>query len=461
MTASVLSFLETYFTPLVICTSDVLFLLCLCGFAPAKKEAPRSAATILKDTAVLLLLISLMVYTQHASTYGSNLTYYFYTFVEIVSLFLAVLLVCGYRAGRAIYFVVVYYIICDSIVYFYMFFLRKVFGIDYMVFGPIFWARFSANVVFLLFKAAAVFFLQRHVRKEDAFPSGNRLRVIMTLLSFLLYLYMRNLSYWLHIPNLDLHVSFLPAMLLLSSVTTILLIGNESLLSSQKHQMEIRQLEWMLHHQSEQYQNKQEAMQTLGRKLHDQKHFLRGLLGMASEENMRTYIQQALDYLSHSEIVCQCGNEALDIILTDFAYLCRQKQTRLIYQVDGSGWDQLSSVDISVLFGNILDNALESCSQVEDPGSRVIYWKTGINGAYLFSSVRNSYEHPLRRDEERLLSTKEDPLYHGYGLDSIRSIIEKYGGEMDIKIEPHEFILRFMIPVKQGESLRGSKRENS
>ena len=57
MTAQLLSFFEEYFTPLVICTSDILFLLRLCGRSAAKKENAGDVLSFLRDAVILLFLI--------------------------------------------------------------------------------------------------------------------------------------------------------------------------------------------------------------------------------------------------------------------------------------------------------------------------------------------------------------------------------------------------------------------
>ena len=62
--------------------------------------------------------------------------------------------------------------------------------------------------------------------------------------------------------------------------------------------------------------------------------------------------------------------------------------------------------------------------------------------------VENFYEGDLRFVDGLPVTTKGDPNYHGFGLKSIRSTAEKYGGTVSVQAEDGLFLLRVALPVE-------------
>ena len=79
---------------------------------------------------------------------------------------------------------------------------------------------------------------------------------------------------------------------------------------------------------------------------------------------------------------------------------------------------------------NLLDNALEAAAQTE-PGE--IFCSLQIRQQYLAIRCENTYWGPLRTDSGGgLLTTKDSPNDHGFGLIKMRAVAEKYGSVLDI-----------------------------
>lgn len=90
----------------------------------------------------------------------------------------------------------------------------------------------------------------------------------------------------------------------------------------------------------------------------------------------------------------------------------------------------LSERDMSILLGNILDNAIEAAGKT-DRNQRKIYVKIYSKGNLFGISVENSLAQMPVIQDGRLISTKEDSEKHGWGMLSIQSIVTKYGGQID------------------------------
>lgn len=67
----------------------------------------------------------------------------------------------------------------------------------------------------------------------------------------------------------------------------------------------------------------------------------------------------------------------------------------------------------------------------------------------LVISVRNTYTGELRREGERIVTTKKKEEEHGIGIDNIIATIEKYNGDYVIQTENHEFFFSIVIPDEE------------
>lgn len=104
-----------------------------------------------------------------------------------------------------------------------------------------------------------------------------------------------------------------------------------------------------------------------------------------------------------------------------------------------------SGIDLSVLIGNLLDNAMEACAQVINKDERFIRIYIDIVKKQLYISVTNSMDGRARRKGLQYLSTKAG--LHGFGLIRIDRIASKYGGFINRQNEEGVFATEVMLPL--------------
>ena len=104
--------------------------------------------------------------------------------------------------------------------------------------------------------------------------------------------------------------------------------------------------------------------------------------------------------------------------------------------------------DICAIFGNALDNAIECVSQFDDPEKRLVTMSLFRKNQFLMIQFENYTDTPLKLGSNQLpLTTKDNHLYHGYGLKSIQAAAQKYGGSMTLQSKDNWFTLSVLIPV--------------
>jgi sensor histidine kinase regulating citrate/malate metabolism len=141
------------------------------------------------------------------------------------------------------------------------------------------------------------------------------------------------------------------------------------------------------------------------------------------------------------------GNSVLDTVLTGKSLQCGEYNINFTCVADGTLLDFMEALDICSIFGNALDNAIESVKELADSEKRLIRLAVFSQNDFLMLRIENYYEGNLQFEDDLPLTTKKDKQMHGYGLKSIRSAAEKYGGTMSIKTDDNWFTINVLIPM--------------
>ena len=141
------------------------------------------------------------------------------------------------------------------------------------------------------------------------------------------------------------------------------------------------------------------------------------------------------------------GNVALDVVLTRENFNCKEKNVKLTCVANGACLNFMSEVDVYSLFGNILDNAIEASEKLEDPEKRIISLTVSQEGYFVNIHAENYFCDHLTFTDGLPETTKLDTVYHGYGLKSIRMLVQKYEGSLKISTNEDRFVLDILFSV--------------
>ena len=146
------------------------------------------------------------------------------------------------------------------------------------------------------------------------------------------------------------------------------------------------------------------------------------------------------------------GNSLVDTVLANKMDIAKSRQVRIEVKQKLNQEMFLPDVDLCVMLGNALDNAIEATEQVADPDSRLVRLSLMSDKGVVILSVENPVTHALDFQEGRYRSTKPDGDNHGLGLESIRRLAEKNGGYLRIDTKDHHFDLSIYLPNQPLES---------
>ena len=199
--------------------------------------------------------------------------------------------------------------------------------------------------------------------------------------------------------------------------------------------------------QQEQYELSRENIALINRKCHDLKHQVAALRTVRGEEAREASLREIERSVMIYDAIVKTGNEVLDTVLTEKSLLCEREHITMTCVADGSKLDFMDAVDLYTIFGNALDNAIESVTAIPDPERRVIAVTVYTRSSLLLIQLENYYEQPLTFADGLPVTTKGQNSFHGFGMKSIQYTTEKYGGIMTVHAEDHLFILRVSIPM--------------
>lgn len=162
--------------------------------------------------------------------------------------------------------------------------------------------------------------------------------------------------------------------------------------------------------------------------------------------------EQALDYLdrlekdlSLVETFLKTGNVMVDAILNSKISLIKEKKIAVDATAIVPQDIAISGIDLSVLIGNLLDNAMEGCMRIPQEEERFIRIYIDIVKKQLYISVTNSTSGKVKKVGERFLSDKQGA--HGFGLLRIDNIVAKYHGYLNRQAENGVFATEVMLPL--------------
>ena len=210
---------------------------------------------------------------------------------------------------------------------------------------------------------------------------------------------------------------------------------------------EVDTLQNILQMQYKNYQLSQESIEIVNQKYHDLKHQIALLKSEAGSPKSVEYLEKMEKEIKIYEAQNKTGNKVLDAVLTSKSLYCQNNGIGLTCVADGSALNFMEDMDISALFGNILDNAIESVQKLNEQEKRLIHLSVAKQKQFLRIRCENYCEEQLKFENGMPVTTKKDRRFHGFGMKSIKSTAAKYGGSVTTDLKKNWFELRILIPL--------------
>jgi two-component system, LytTR family, sensor histidine kinase AgrC len=192
-------------------------------------------------------------------------------------------------------------------------------------------------------------------------------------------------------------------------------------------------------------QNIYQTMRGWRHDYHNHMQTLKAHLAMNNYDLAGEYLNELENDLDSIDLLIKTGNMNLDAILNSKISLAKTKEIKIHCKANVPGALIISDIDLCVLIGNLLDNAVEACEEIKEGEDKFMRIYIGLFKQQFYISVTNSTNEIIRKIDADYITKKRGN--HGHGLKRIDIIVNKYHGFINRKNEPGVFVTEIMLPL--------------
>lgn len=200
----------------------------------------------------------------------------------------------------------------------------------------------------------------------------------------------------------------------------------------------------ILSHQYEEIRQIYLNMRSWRHDYHNHLQVMKAQIAAGQVEEMKGYLNALEENLDRVDTYVKSGNLMADAILNSKLTLAEQKGVRVNCKAILPEELAIEDVDLCVLLGNLLDNALEACDAISVE-ERFLRIYMVVKGEQLYVSIQNSAKEDLNFEERHYISTKRGN--HGLGMRRVKALADKYDGYLTLANEPGIFAVELTLPL--------------
>lgn len=217
--------------------------------------------------------------------------------------------------------------------------------------------------------------------------------------------------------------------------------------------VEYKVIENQVEFQRENYKTLNEAIQNIYALKHDTRHhisFIKTMIEGKNYDKALEYIQQFNQHETDTTIPILCENFTADSIIKYCMSIALKKDIEFKTKLTIPEEININIIDLCVVLGNCLENAIDACDRITDSRKKYIYFQSEIVGSHIVFKITNSFNGEILSVDKGLMSTKEK-RGHGIGLVNVQKTVDKYKGSLDYKFSKDEFNVDIVMNIKSSD----------
>ena len=180
---------------------------------------------------------------------------------------------------------------------------------------------------------------------------------------------------------------------------------------------------------------------------HDMGNHLTVIEGLAQNnktEELSEYVSELKNRFIELQPTIKTGNAVTDVVLSEYNDLCKKEGIEFECEFVYPSNLGINSFDMSVILTNALQNAYEASKKIDSPSIRIV---SIIREKFFIISIKNTADEKKMVLDDGIPHTTKTEIGHGYGLKNIKSIAQKYNGDLEIRKENEEGKMFFVLNV--------------
>ena len=186
----------------------------------------------------------------------------------------------------------------------------------------------------------------------------------------------------------------------------------------------------------------EQAFELWRNSVHDYKNNIIALTQLAEDgniEEIKKYLQNETALINRKMFYIRTGNSVVDAIVNTKQNFAENKGITFTVNAAIPGNCMISDMDLANILGNLIDNAVEASIGEVNPYIDVTIRQ---EKKFIVIKIANKYSRDL---PETMKSTKENKIFHGIGIGSVKSIVRKYNGEFSMTKKNDEVVVQILL----------------
>lgn len=177
---------------------------------------------------------------------------------------------------------------------------------------------------------------------------------------------------------------------------------------------------------------------------HNHIQVIKAQMALEKYDEVHAYLDELEQDLDRVDTYVKSGNLMADAILNSKLSMAQERSINISCKAELPPELAVSDIDLCVILGNLLDNAIEACEKIEE-NKRFLRIYMVVNKKQLYISIQNSAREELEFNERNYISTKRGN--HGLGMKRVKLVVDKYEGFLNLQNEPGIFAAEVSIPL--------------
>lgn len=373
---------------------------------------------------------------------GNRYGYTFKIVLELIFRYLLCSILYEGRPDRRLFVVVTIYAVLYSYAYWFDYLcthLLKITIKEYIWNIPLYSTIFLARVIFILGISIIVWRLHHPLAVGKQARAWIPLSVVfpVSTLFLLWYVYTHSAG----------EVAWQLCLLILDIVDIVAIVLLDYIEQSALNREKLVAATERAHVQDENIQALSQAYSGQRKMTHDfrtQLTTLSELLECGEIEDAKNYLYDLKVHQSERILLVNSHNAAIDAVLNQKGYIGQKYGVDMRFRVNDLSALKLSRVDVTIVLGNLIDNAIEACVKLPE-NEKWVSIQVVYNDCILSVSIINPCG-PVKTINGHYPTTKDNPLLHGFGLSNVTDILKKYRAEYTLRHTDNRFIVSIDWP---------------
>lgn len=176
--------------------------------------------------------------------------------------------------------------------------------------------------------------------------------------------------------------------------------------------------------------------------VHDYKNNVIALMQLAEDgniEEIKKYLSRESKLIDKKMFYIRTGNSIVGTIVNTKQNLAEKKGITFVVNAVIPVNCNVNELDMASILGNLIDNAIEASANEKEPYIDLVIKQ---EKQFILIKIINKYFGKFLKGME---TTKQQKMFHGIGIVSIKSIVNKYEGEFLITKQGNKVIAKILI----------------